>query len=188
MVTIGAVVVIVIALVLVALFLAKPAVEEEATEGTFEPGGTVISPAGETEKGGDYQVTITGTGEKVILGQTSPEINAKQVARIFVERFSTYSNQNNNEHLTDVLPLVTASMAKWIKSQDLDYASDYLSVTTQVITEEVEMIETDQAVILIGVIQTTETAQGVSAKNIDGRVNLIREGGEWKVDGLYWDK
>src|SRR3989339_1354535 len=42
-----------------------------------------------------------------VFSEYSPEVYVKQVARIFVERFGSYSNQNDNQHINDVLPMVT---------------------------------------------------------------------------------
>src|SRR5262245_12243573 len=46
------------------------------------------------------------------------EIYLKQLSRIFVERFQSYSNQNDNQHIEDVLPIVTARMETYVRSKE----------------------------------------------------------------------
>lgn len=118
----------------------------------------------------------------------SPEVYAKQVARMFVERFGSYSNQNNNQHLVDILPLVTAKMEKWVKTQAITAGGEYQGVTTRVIASRVDAISADQATVIVDVQQEKDGKEGTKVEQRSGRVELIRVEEEWKVDGLYWNK
>ena len=118
----------------------------------------------------------------------TPEIYVKQLARIFVERFSSYSNQNDNRHIAEVIPLCTKTMVVWLKTQNLQNSLDYVGVTTRVIASETVKISDTLATVNIQVQQEVENKTGKQVVQKEGRVELLKENGEWKVDGLYWVK
>jgi len=118
----------------------------------------------------------------------TPEIYTKQLARIFVERFASFSNQNDNLHITEVMPLCTKTMIAWLKTQNLENSLDYSGVTTRVIASKVTKITENIATVEIETQQTVENKTGKQEIQKSGRVELLKEDGEWKVDGLYWVK
>jgi len=115
------------------------------------------------------------------------EVYAAQVARIFVERFGSYSNQNDNQHIADAMVMATDRMAAWLETQTLAPGVVYSGVITKVVASSVTKRETDRVEVTIDVQQVSEGegAGGVTDKS--GRVELLKVGNEWKVDGLYWE-
>lgn len=111
------------------------------------------------------------------------DTNIRQTARAFVERFATYSNQNGNAHIDDVLPLASASMARWIESQRVSASSTYEGVTTRVVTSKITN-KTDAAATVR--VETQQVKNGKTSYR-SGRVELVNENGVWKVSGLYWE-
>lgn len=118
--------------------------------------------------------------------QNPEEVSAKQVARLFVERFETYSNQNDNSHIDDVLFLVTNNMVSWVKEQSLKQSSDYQGVTTKVLASNVSDLTSSSATVNIEAWQTVENSEGTVSLQKSGEANLVKVGAEWKVDGFYW--
>jgi hypothetical protein len=118
----------------------------------------------------------------------SPEVYVKQVSRIFVERFGSYSNQNDNQHIADVLDLVTPTMEKWLKTQMLTFSNDYIGQTTKVMSTRVDSIDSKKAVVLLETQQIQESKEGIKNIQRSGRVELVAVGDDWKVDGFFWDK
>ncbi len=116
----------------------------------------------------------------------SEDIYVKQMARIFVERFGTYSNQNDNRHVEDTLPLVTDKMAAWMNTQREEQSVDYRGVTTRVIASRVLSLTDTMAELELEAQRITETADSQEVENLSGTIDLIKQYGEWKVDGLYW--
>ena len=116
------------------------------------------------------------------------KMNAEQVAKIFMERFGSYSNQDKNGHITDVLPLVTSKMADYIKTLGQEYGKEYQGINTKVITTEVSFTEEGKATVVVGVQQILESVAGQKTVYKNGTVNLMQEGEDWKVDGLFWNK
>ncbi|MBU2542663.1 hypothetical protein KJ785_03830 [Patescibacteria group bacterium] len=123
---------------------------------------------------------------KVII-ENSQELYIKQLTTIFVERFSSYSNQNQNQHLEDVLILVTDSMANWIKLQILEPGDSYEGVTTKVISSKISELNEQEAIVLVDVQQLIQKKNEQKVEYKSGRVNLKKINEEWKVAGLYWE-
>jgi len=112
---------------------------------------------------------------------------ARQVARIFVERFGSYSNQNNNRHIDDVMELSTPSMQKWLKTKEAGTGSPYYGVTTLVVASRIESITDTVASVRVDVQQKIEEGGGERVEQRSGKVELLGSGVGWKVNGLYWD-
>lgn len=115
------------------------------------------------------------------------ELYPEQLAKIFVERLLSYSNQNNNQHIEDMLPLATTEMSKWMEKQKLEFSNEYQGVNTIVISSSVKEMKGDKATVEVGIRQVFE---GIKSEVVykTGRVELMMLGGSWKVDGLYWNK
>lgn len=115
------------------------------------------------------------------------ETYLKQLARIFVERFSSYSNQNENQHIEDVLSLATVSMQRWLVTQRIDRSNNYEGVTARVIASFVEDFNEESAVVVIEVQQVLKDNVSEKTEQRSGRVNLEKVNDEWKVSGFFWD-
>ena len=115
------------------------------------------------------------------------ELYPEQLAKMFVERLLSYSNQINNQHIEDMLPFATTDMAKWMEKQRVKFSSDYQGVNTVVISSSIKELKETTAVVEMGIRQAFE---GVKSEVVykTGRVELVKSGDSWKVDGLYWDK
>lgn len=153
---------------------------EEVTEPTSTPGQNIGGTATPTPGGVDTQTPSTPT--------MPPEDNyVRQLARLFVERYGSYSNQNDNSHIADVLPLATDSMAAWLRAQTIPQNGDYEGVTTQVIVSTIESLTDTQASVRVEVQELLETRTSRETNYRTGTVTLLFQNGEWKVDGLFWD-
>jgi hypothetical protein len=122
-----------------------------------------------------------------VIPPEAVNLTPRQLAKLFVERFGTYSNQNNNTHIADALLLATPSMSKWLETQSRDQESNYLGVTTKVMAVRVKE-SGDNATAGVEVEQVVSTSSGEEKKQRTGRVEMLLLKGVWKVDGLYWDK
>jgi hypothetical protein len=137
-------------------------------------------------------------------GQTSPgQLGAQQfsedtylnqLSRIFVERFASFSNQEDNQHVDEAMSLATDSMKTWIEKQLLSPSRTYEGTTTAVLSTYVIEKKDDVASVEVGVQQTISKEQtdkpGVVTTEIQqktGRVELAKINNEWKVNALYWE-
>lgn len=140
------------------------------------------------ETGQQGEVTNTGTpAQPESFPNNSAEVYAKQVTRIFVERFNSYSNQNDNQHIDDVLSMTTPVMASWLETQRLDESRDYRGVTTMVVASRVLSLSDSNAMVEVDTQQIVEENGGAETIQKSGRVELVKSGEDWKVDGFYWD-
>jgi hypothetical protein len=114
---------------------------------------------------------------------------ARQVAELFVERFATRSNQNNNAHIDAVLPFVTETMAQWTQSQTVSQSGGYVGTRTDVVTTNVTAITDTTATVRIEATQLVEQGGTTQSTQKTGRVELVLDvNGVWKVSGFFWDR
>ncbi len=123
----------------------------------------------------------------VAVEKDASETYIKQISRIFTERFFTFSNQNSNQHIEDVVDLTTPSMQKWVKKQKLIESENYSGLTTRVITANVDKITENSATVVLEVQQTIRENGLSNVEYKTGRVELILLVGDWKVNAFYWD-
>lgn len=129
------------------------------------------------------QETVTQPG-------SPDEIYAKQTARIFVERFWSYSNQNDNQHIDDALELSLESMHGWITSQSQIQSSLYQGVTTEVLSTRIVSYTPEKTTVEIGARQTVRATNDAGTtttetKTITARVDLAKVDTAWKVEGIW---
>ncbi len=115
------------------------------------------------------------------------EIYPLQLAKLFVERFGTYSNQNGNGHIDDVLPLSTGEMQRWLETQRVAASTTYTGQTTVVVASSITSQTATAAEIHVDVQQHVDGVEDETMYR-SGRVTLVFEQNAWKVSGLYWDK
>lgn len=130
---------------------------------------------------------IVGKQTALLPLPTNPEeIYLRQLATIFVERFASYSNQNDNKHIDDTIALATPSLQKWMKSQTQVASLTYAGVTTEVMSAAIKSKTTDKAIIEIGARQVVVENGATKTVQKKAEVTLEKMSGEWKVGALYW--
>jgi hypothetical protein len=122
-----------------------------------------------------------------LIQEDTGERYVRQLAINMVERFGSYSNQNRNAHIDDVLPLLTPGMATWVSSQGQVYSDQYVGASTKVIVSRVEAFSDTSATVHVEVQQRRETQTETERIYRTGNVELINEGSGWKVSGLFWE-
>jgi len=134
------------------------------------------------------------TDENIVKPVGTPEeLFVKQMAKIFVERFFTYSNQNDNVHITELEGTVTPKMLSWMKIQMKEKGQNYSGMTTRVISSS--LVNFDKVIgvakVSIGVEETIsqdveDSLQQEKLQKIF-EVDFVLVNNDWKVDGV-WDK
>lgn len=127
------------------------------------------------------------TTEAPLEAQEPEDVYLKQLSGMFVERFGSFSNQNENQHIDDVLPLVTQRMRVFVESQVETFHREYSGVTTRVVATKIENKTASAATVRIDVQRVTTAKNLTETAYASGRVLLAREGENWKIDGLFWD-
>lgn len=127
--------------------------------------------------------------EKEVRTQTS---SMTTTAKLFVERYGSYSNEANFQNIRDVIPLMSAEFAA-ATTADLATKTPpngFYGVTTRVITVKVvSQSEADGTADVVLSTQRTEengSAQNTKTKYQDVELTFVSESGVWKVDSVKW--
>lgn len=138
--------------------------------------------------------TFTTINDQVVTKPegTPEELFVKQMSRFFVERFFTYSNQNDNAHITELQDSVTANMRVWMGSQSQKKDTVYSGVTTNVLSSKLTNFDKASGIAsaILEIKQTFskevggKVEQEIIQKTVQVDFRLVNN--EWKVDGV-WD-
>jgi len=123
---------------------------------------------------------------------SSPEerdrLYAVQLSKIFVERYMSHSNQNENTHISDVNVLVSPQMETYLQTQKEQFSRDYKGLSTKVIASSLLSYESEKATVAISVQQFIEEKGKVGFTEYkNGRVTLLKSEAGWRVTGLFWE-
>lgn len=187
LIIIGSVLFIILAILLWVFFRNKstPFNQTEPTE----QGQEQLPPIGEV----DFKQPDNIPPEQTQSPVNPDEVYAKQSARIFVERFWSYSNQNDNQHIDDALVLATESMRDWVLSQSRDQSIVYQGLTTEVLSSRIIAYSAERTSVEVEARQTARTTGDdgkivEEIKNITAKVDLVKVDGTWLVEGLWENK
>jgi hypothetical protein len=134
---------------------------------------------------------VVTTATQVI---TSPEevikIGVRNTAKVFVERYATYSSDASLQNLRDINSMVTPNLAAYLAKSATTSAKNqpFFGVTTKVITSEITAWSETQAEVKIQAIRTEQRGEQITTSQPSGTVKLLKQGDQWLVDGIYWDK
>lgn len=184
------VVTIVLAILLYLIYGNKPKVVVNNNE------TTVTNPTNQpVQKNQPKNKISTSTAQTPVqLPPYSEDMYVRQLTKVFVERLASYSNQNDNQNIADVLALATPTMRTWIETQTKPASRDYQGVTTVVLASHLKDKTATTATVTFEAQQTIEskklTEVGATKKQEvqkKGNVKLVKVGSDWKVDGLFWE-
>jgi hypothetical protein len=114
---------------------------------------------------------------------------AQAVARDFTERFATYSSDAPYANFDDIAPLAASSFFSSLTRSSVT-SPQYTGVTARALSLEVESGSEAEGMIVFAVRvqkeQFTKDRLTPTVSYATARVEMIREGGVWKVDGFAW--
>ncbi len=122
--------------------------------------------------------------------QAASELEVTRTARMFVERYGSYSNQGNYENVSDLYSLMTANMRKaadaFVQAQKTEHPPGvYFGVTTKAVSANISSLAGNEAIIVVG---TQRQEQGASPRVVyqSAAVVLTKTGFLWKVEDIDW--
>ncbi|OGY78467.1 MAG: hypothetical protein A3B74_02105 [Candidatus Kerfeldbacteria bacterium RIFCSPHIGHO2_02_FULL_42_14] len=129
--------------------------------------------------------------EKSNLEQnTEDEITA--LSRSFIERFGTFSNQNEYENINNLRIYMTKKMQAYAdtlikNAKATDESSPYYGITTKVVSVEINELAPPQAQVKI-TTQRKETKENSETKVFyqDVEMGVVQEREVWKIDSVTW--
>lgn len=158
------------------------------------------APAGEVQNSGGVQAVndvlrpatsdITRAAPPKQATAAEVEQNgALQLAIIFIERYYSYSTDNNFQNIREVETLVTPELWKKLSARlSAPASAEFSAATTAALSSELKVWGSETAQIYLKVVKITESG-GASARSYQGAmVTLSKRGGKWLVDSFQWDK
>lgn len=113
-------------------------------------------------------------------------------ARLFVERYGSFSSEANFANLRDVMPLMTAAFASRTQQQ-IDRGSsfgEFYAITTNVVSTAIDGLDeqggTATVVVSTQREESTGSPQNTQVKYQDIVLEMVNEQGVWKVDSAEW--
>ena len=157
-------------------------------DNTVESSNFNYSPTIETAAPGG--VVPQGT---TIKPETSLEIEqnfVKQLAKIFVERYNSYSTDGNFQNIVEVKDLVTPDLWQMISGKIIKTSSSgsFVGVTTKVITTELKNWDNSSAVVYLVTNIKEEKNGEITGRQQAVTIELVKSGDNWLVNKFQWEK
>lgn len=148
--------------------------------------------AGVIEKNNFDEAVLAGVEPTVIpqglsvKPQTSAEAEkngVSQLAKIFVERYNTYSSENSYQNIRDVKNFVTESYWSKISSPlSVSTKSDtFVAATTEVVSLMETEMDSGSATVTLKAKKINERSGNTSSSYVDYVVSLIKDGDNWFI-------
>jgi len=109
------------------------------------------------------------------------------VARVFTERFGSYSNQSDYQNIKDSWPLMTGSLRNQFPLTPVAPTDDYIGIDTRVLKVEVINQSASQANVLVKTQRSKRTAdlqEQISYQDL--KLDLQKSGDSWLVNQAVW--
>ncbi len=130
----------------------------------------------------------TGSPVKPLTSLEVEQNGAEQLAKIFIERYGTYSTDNEFENIKEAESLVTKSLWSKISLGINVKSSDpgFLGLTTKVVSADM-VSWTDSKAVFDLKIMRNENKNGVVATRYQNvTVDMVKENGVWLASDLAW--
>lgn len=170
-------------------------VSRNGGEETTNTNTTVVNTNTTTNTNTTVVNTETPTTEETteeVVQEVDEEDAILRLARVFTERFGTFSNRNNFENITNLEPFMTTAMqkeqAEYIDANQSDEVpEEYYGITTSVLsTEMIELTETT-ATVQVQTQRVETTGSEDPVKNTQSMELTFEKVGEnWKVSSASW--
>lgn len=124
----------------------------------------------------------------------SPRDTALRLARLFVERYGSFSENNDYENVKNLLSLMTTRFRQESEkiiadAEAPDPNAEFYGITTKVLTIAMgDYVEDKKAVVQLQTQRTeTDGAADSTVFTQPVRVSLVSVDGVWKVDSVTWE-
>lgn len=170
--------------------------QKNANSPTPKTGG---SNSATTSQNNTQSANQTTVGDQVPDGLTvkkptsveAEKNGVEQLAKVFIERYGTYSTDNNFQNIKEVSTLVTDSL--WSKLKLLiepkaaSSTDGFVGVTTKAISATLSSWSDSKATVDIKVMRTEEKKGVVSTRYQNVSLDLVKTNSLWLVDKVTWN-
>jgi len=135
-------------------------------------------------------VVPAGVPVKPVTTLEAEQNAVRQFAKIFVERYNSYSTDSNFQNIVDVKELVTPELWQTLSAKigKPTTASSFVGVTTKVITNELKNWDGKAATVLLNTSINEEKNGVMSNRQQAITVVLAKSGSSWLVASFQWAK
>lgn len=163
-----------------------PAVDNQASQPANLPAGTVLY------NGAPVVVAPIEQGfiPRPPTSLETEQNGVRQIARIFIERYNSYSTDADYQNIREVRDLVTDDLWTQISVplKRGSAVSGFVGVTTNVIGAELSDWQGDTAIVILktAVAEEKNGVEIFSQRAVN--VNLTKSGEKWLVNKFVWEK
>ncbi len=113
----------------------------------------------------------------------------EQLAKIFVERYGTYSTDNEFQNIKESQTLVTKSLWSRISAgiNAKETTQNFVGLTTKVMSTRLTAWESSQASVELKVMRTEDKNGVISTRYQNATVGMLKEDGVWLANTLVWN-
>lgn len=119
---------------------------------------------------------------------------AKQLAKVFIERYGTYSTDNGTENVKEVKSLVvpalwtnlSAKLSTVEVNENQAPVGAFSSMSTQVFNMELNNWTQTGATIAMQLVRVEEKNGTRTTKHQNAEVNMVKQNGQWLVQNFKW--
>ena len=133
-------------------------------------------------------VVPTGSPVKPLTSLEVEQNGVEQLAKIFIERYGTYSTDNEFENIKEAQSLVTKSL--WSKiSLGIGVKNPnagFLGLTTKVVSVSMISWSDSKADFDLKIMRNENKSGVVTTRYQNVTVEMIKENGTWLADSLTW--
>ncbi len=130
---------------------------------------------------------MVGLTVKPLTPEETQQAGVKQFAKIFIERYYTYSSDSNFQNIRDVESLVTASLWKQMSprlSGTRSPSGAFVGVTTKVYGTSLADWSASKADVKVLTQQSVEKDGATTSKNQNYTVEVVKQGSTWLVSSV----
>jgi hypothetical protein len=157
---------------------------------TAEPGATSTTPVPVYQTTPSVPSTTVPTGLQIkpATSLENTQNGVRQLAKVFVERYNSFSTQNNFQNIREVRDLVTPTLWTRISqplSKPVPLNQTYLSVLAEAMSTTLNSWTDTRAEVLVKVRKTTEeTGKKTVESYQDVTVVMVLSGKNWLADSF----
>lgn len=165
-----------------------PAPENTGEDAAVPAANSVVLPTGQTVV---VNPVAQGLTPQVPTALENEQNSARQLARIFIERYNSYSSASNFENLLEVKDLATPAL--WAKisgplTKPPAASNGFIGVTTLAVATDLADWKDVSATVNIKTHITEDKGGAVTSRLAEVAIYLVKSNGNWLVDKFVWGK
>jgi len=135
-------------------------------------------------------VDVSKVEIKKLTSEETEKNGVRQLARIFTERYGSYSTDSNFQNVKDLESLSTNDLWQVLKAKigTTQNGSEYLGMSTKVVSMKLTKWGASSAQVDLDTLRKEEKSGGaITSKNQSITVYLVKTSGKWLVDDVKWE-